>query len=446
MNDQPVRLPPHDIDTERCALGCAMLDADAAAQVIETLAEADYFRPAHQIAHRAIRDLLDAGAAVNAVSVATQIRRYPEHGPDGLDLFKMIEQVPVVAQVGYFINTIRAYAALRRLTEVGPAITALGYRSAPDDAALAVESAQAVFDDATRALVQSKGQYADEMITSFLDGLEHPVDDGGVTTGLTDLDALVTKLRPGQLITIGARPGVGKTALMAGLAHHVGVKLGQPVYVATLEMSTKEFLSRIVSLDCKVSIAHLIEPKQLTQDDWKRLAGAYTRVTEAGRILIDDDPALGIAQIRAGIRAMRRSGNAPALVVIDYLQLMRMPGRSENRSVEVGQVSRALKLLAKEFAVPVVIGSQLNREVEKRTDKRPTIADLRESGAVEQDSDMVILLHRPEVYEQETPRAGEIDLIVDKNRAGPRGTVTCTFQGPYSRIVNAAWTPYKGPQ
>lgn len=440
-------LPPHDIATERCALGCAMLDADAAAQLVEGLSELDFFRPAHQITHRAIRALLDDGTAVNAISVSHQLRRYAEIGPDGGELFKMTNEVPVVAQIGYFITTVRAYSALRRLTEVGPAITSLGYRSAPDDAAVAVESAQAIFDDATRALVQSKGVYADEMIAPFLDEMENPPeDDGGVTTGLTDLDALITKLRAGQLITIGARPGVGKTALMAGFAHHVGVKLGQPVYVATLEMSTKEFFARIVALDCKVSIGHLTEPKQLTPDDWKRLAGAYTRITEAGRILIDDDASLGIAQIRAGIRAMKRAGNPPALVVIDYLQLMRMPGRTENRQAEVSELSRALKLLAKEFRVPVVVGSQLNRQVEQRQDKKPMASDLRESGSVEQDSDVVILLHRPEVYEKETPRAGEVDLIVDKNRGGPQGIVTCTFQGAYSRIVNAAWTPYKGPQ
>jgi replicative DNA helicase len=232
--------------------------------------------------------------------------------------------------------------------------------------------------------------------------------------------------------------------VLADLAYHVGIKLGLPVYVNTLEMSEKEFMDLLVAYDAKVNLTRLIEPELLTDDDWSRLSGSLSRMATADTLIIDDDPHMGVMRIRETLREMRRSGQPAALVCIDYLQLMEMAGKAENRQLEVSAISRSLKLLAKEFEVPIVIGSQLNRNVEQRADKRPNASDLRESGSVEQDSDVVILLYREDHYDPESPRAGEIDFIVDKHRSGPRGTVTLAFQGHYSRIVDMAFDPTRG--
>jgi replicative DNA helicase len=239
---------------------------------------------------------------------------------------------------------------------------------------------------------------------------------------------------------------MGKTVAMACVAHYVGVRLGLPVFVGTLEMSTDEFMARIVAHDAKVNLTHLLEPSLLTEDDWNRLARSLDRLQAAGTLLIDDTPGMSIPHVRASLRQMRRSGRPAALAIIDYLQLMESTKKVESRQVEVSQYSRGFKVLAKEFEVPIIVGSQLNRDVERRQDKKPIVADLRESGSVEQDSDIVILLNRPDAYDPESPRAGEIDMYVEKHRNGPKGLVTLAFQGHYSRIDDMAprdtWTPH----
>lgn len=446
------RLPPHDIETEMCALGSAMLSADAAVTVVEGLTPEDFFRPAHRFIFTAVVSLLDRGEQVNALSVRLELehlRDGKEYLPDGVYLHSLLERVPTVASAGYYVKALRSLTRLRDLAVVGPAITQLGYTSSSEDAEYAVEKAQKLFDEATRTSTIGGAHSVAELIGPFLDALESGGDQRGVTTGWSDVDRILSKLRPGQLITIGARPGIGKTALLACLAYHVGIRLRLPVFVGTLEMSTDEFMARLVAIDSKVGLDRLLEPKLLTDNDWQRLAGALGRLADAGTLLIDDEPGMGIAHVRSRLRSMRRSGHPAALAVVDYLQLMESPGKSENRQVDVSQFSRSLKLLAKEFEVPIVVGSQLNRDVERRADKKPGLADLRESGSIEQDSDVVILLYRDDVYDPESPRSGEIDLLIEKNRSGPRGAVTCAFQGHYSRVVDMAredWAPSWGTQ
>ncbi|MEV4672688.1 replicative DNA helicase [Actinomadura sp. NPDC049382] len=443
------QLPPNDIEAEACALGAAMLSPDAAGQVAEMLRVDDFFRPAHQIIFRALLATYGRGEPVNPVTVRAELPRQadgPEHVPDGMYLHRLVEQVPMVNAVGSYITQVRNVAKLRGLAVAGPRITQLAYASAAADADDAADIANKLLDEATATSTPSVARSVADMAMPFMESLEAGGDQRGVASGWTDLGRLVPRFRPGQLITIAARPGVGKSVAMACIAHYVGVKLGLPVFVGTLEMSTDEFMARLVSHDAKVNLKHLLEPELLTEDDWERLARSLDRLQSAKTLVIDDTPAMGIPHVRASLRQMRRTGSPAALTVIDYLQLMESPKKVESRQVEVSQYSRGFKLLAKEFEVPIIVGSQLNRDVERRADKKPILADLRESGSVEQDSDIVIMLNRDDVYDPESPRAGEIDMYVEKNRNGPKGLATLAFQGHYSRIDDMAardnWTPH----
>lgn len=443
------QLPPNDIEAEASALGAAMLSPDAAGQVAEMLRVEDFFRPAHQIIFRALLAVYSRGEAVDPVTVRAELPRQadgPEHIPGGPYLHSLIANVPMVNAVGSYIAQVRNVAKLRGMAVAGPRITQLAYSTAAGDADDAADVAQKLLDEATATSTPAEAKSVADLAMPFMESLEAGGDQRGVASGWTDLSRLVPRFRPGQLITIAARPGVGKSVAMACIAHYVGVKLGLPVFIGTLEMSTDEFMARLVSHDAKVNLKHLLEPELLTEDDWERLARSLDRLQSADTLVIDDTPGMGIPHVRASLRQMRRTGNPAALAVIDYLQLMESGKKVESRQVEVSQYSRGFKLLAKEFEVPIIVGSQLNRDVERRADKKPILADLRESGSVEQDSDIVIMLNRDDVYDPESPRAGEMDMYVEKNRNGPKGVATLAFQGHYSRIDDMAprdtWTPH----
>jgi replicative DNA helicase len=440
------RIPPNDVAAEQCVLGSMLLSPNAIADVVELVQARDFYRPAHQIVFERILDLYGRGNPVDAITVKDELLKRGELNRIGEApyLHTLVASVPTAASAGYYAKIVSEKARLRRLIEVGTQIVSLGQETNDDDAGHAVELAQKLLDEAGSSVTSSTAQSVADLISPYMDLLETGGDQRGVTTGWVDVDSLLIRLRPGQLIVIGARPGQGKSVAAVDLAYHVGVKLGRPVYVNTLEMATKDFMDRLVAYDAKVNLTRLIEPKLLDESDWGRLAGSISRMAAADNLVIDDDPHMGVAHIRAALRSMRRSGKPAALVCIDYLQLMRTAGKAENRQLEVGELSRSLKLLAKEYEVPIVVAAQLNRGPEHRADKRPTKADLRESGSIENDADVVILLHREDAYDKESPRAGEIDFIVDKNRQGPCATITLAFQGHYSRIVDMA-TSAGGP-
>jgi replicative DNA helicase len=448
--DQYDGMPPHDLEAEQCALGSAMLAPDAAAAVVEGLRPDDFLRPVHKLVFAAVTILYSKGEPVNPVTVRAESENLVgerEHPLDPAYLIKLIQCVPTVGSVGFYVRRLQKVGSLRGLAEAGASIAALGHGSIVDDAEHAVEKAQKLLDEATRTAASESAKTLADLISPYMDLLETGGDQRGVTTGWADVDALLQRFRPGQLIVIGGRPGHGKSVSLIDLAYHVGVKLGQPVYVNTLEMATKDFMDRLVAYDAKVNLSRLIEPKLLDESDWGRLAGSIDRMAAVENLIIDDDPNISVARVRAALRDQRRAGRPVALACIDYLQLMQGSGRAESRQIEISEISRSLKLLAKEFEVPIVVGAQLNRNVEHRADKRPLKSDLRESGSLENDADVVILLHREDAYDKESPKAGEIDFIIDKNRQGPTGTVTLAFQGHYSRIVDMArsdWSPTGG--
>lgn len=435
-------MPPNALDAEMAVLGAAMLSPDAAAIVLEKLQSGHFVRSAHQLVYETVAHLADRGEPtdVMAVKLLLEKRKQLERITGAPYLHTVLESACATAQVGYFAEQVLDRAEQTALIASSVGIDQIA-RNPDLDRSERVDAAFQVLERATQSATPTAARSVADLINPLIETLGTGGDRRGVTSGWKDFDRLVPRLRPGQLITIGARPGIGKSVVMANLVHHVGVKLGHPAYAATLEMSTDEFLIRMLAHDGKVNLGHLQDSEQLTDDDLARISRAHGRLSEASTLFVDDDPNMGIAHIRARLRAMRRAHTPAALVVVDYLQLMTAGKRTESRQVEVSGLSRSLKLLAKEFAVPIVVGSQLNRAVEQRTEKKPMLSDLRESGSVEQDSDVVVLLHREDAYDKESARAGEIDLIVAKHRNGPTGTVTLAWQGHYARISDMAPEP-----
>jgi replicative DNA helicase len=441
VNTPVVQDLPHDRESERAVLGAAMLSAESAGRVVEALTARHFHDPMHQVGFECIVDLVSKSAPVSPVSVKAEMDRRVRTGEQVHPrvLVDLMESIAVAGHIGYYLDRVKEFHYRQGLVLGGLQLTSLGRRIDLDVEDVAGR-AHAIVDQATGVARDSSGRSLAELMPEYLSRLELKADDRGVTTGLVDLDHLLNKLRPGQLVVIGARPGMGKSVLMSNMALHVGVGYGLPVLFASLEMSEDEIQARMLAHHAKVALS-AIQRREFSTHDWIRIHKAGAELASAEHLIIDDDPGISIAHLRDRLSAMRRHGHPAAVVFVDYLQLMTSPKRTESRQQEVSDLSRSLKLLAKDLDVPVVVGAQLNRGPEQRANKRPTKADLRESGSVEQDADVVILLHREDVYEPESPRAGEIDLIVDKNRQGPTATITAAFQGHYSRIADMAPEP-----
>src|SRR5262249_47463519 len=398
------RTPPHDLAAEQCVLGGMLMSKDAISDVLEVIRPADHYRPAHQIVHEAILDLYGRGEPADPVTVSHLLAKRGElaRGGGGAYLHTLIASVPTAANAGYYARIVRERAILRRLVEVGTRIVQLGY-AGDGDADELVDRAQAEIYGVTERRVTEDFLPLSEIMPGALDEIEAIGSRGGVMpgvpTGFVDLDTLTNGLHPGQMVVIAARPAIGKSTLALDLARAAAVKHGQATVMFSLEMSRNEITMRLLSAEARVALHHM-RTGQLGEDDWTRLARRMSEVVDAP-LYIDDSPNMSMMEIRAKCRRLKQRHNL-RLVIIDYLQLMSSPRRVENRQQEVSEMSRSLKLLAKELDVPVVAVSQLNRGPEQRNDKRPLLSDLRESGSIEQDSDVVILLHREDAYERES--------------------------------------------
>jgi replicative DNA helicase len=434
------RTPPHDIAAEQCVLGGMLLSKDAISDVLEVIRPHDYYRPAHQLVHEVILDLYGRGEPADAVTIAAELTKRGDLTRVGGApyLHTLIASVPTAANAGYYARIVRERAILRRLVEVGTRIVQLGY-SGDGDADELLDRAEAEIYGVSDRRVSEDYHPLSEIMPGALDEIEAIGSRGGaltgVPTGFSDLDALTNGLHPGQMVVIAARPALGKSTLALDLARAATVKHGLPCVIFSLEMGRNEITMRLLSAEARVPL-HSMRTGQMSDEDWTRLARRMSEVVEAP-LYIDDSPNMSMMEIRAKCRRLKQRHDLK-LVIIDYLQLMSSPKRVENRQQEVSEMSRSLKLLAKELDVPVIAVAQLNRGPEQRTDKKPMLSDLRESGSIEQDADMVILLHREDAYERESPRAGEADFIVAKHRNGPTATVTVAFQGHYSRFVDMA--------
>lgn len=435
---------PRDIAAERAALGSMLLSAAALADCLEILQAGDFARPAHQEIFAAIAAVSARGEPADVITLKAELEHRGTLGKTGRAeyLHSLISCVPTAASAGWYAQRVRECAVRWRLAEAGAGIK---------DAAVVgdvdlgdrIDRAYRLLDEAAGKAIPPKARSIADLIDPAIEAIEKGTDaERGITTGWADLDDLISGFRPAQLITVGARPGMGKSISLVNVAVHAALNLGRPVLACTLEMSEQEYIERMLASEGQVDYKRIRE-NTLADEDWNRIAGVRKRLVACPHLMINDDEYLTVQGIRSDLRTMRRAGTPAALVTVDYLQLMTTSGKPESRQAEVSEISRGLKLLAKEFEVPVFVGSQLNRGPEMRSDHRPLAADLRDSGSVEQDSDIVILLYRADKYEPESAHAGEIDLIVAKNRSGREGTVTLAFRGHVAQIADMyrPWTP-----
>jgi replicative DNA helicase len=437
-NDQAAgRTPPHDLAAEQVTLGAMMESAGTIAEVAQIIKPADHFRPAHQMVHEVILTLWEAGKPTGAVAVADELDKRGELRRVGGApyLHTLIAAVPVAVSAGYYARIVADEAIKRRLVEAGQRIMQWGYEGDGEAPSLA-ERARAEIEAVMEPLAGDGAQRAGDLFVQALDALdpEAPQPER-VPAPYADLTALTTGFGPGEMIVIAARPAIGKSTAGLDIARHAAIRHGVPSVLFSLEMSRREIMLRMISAEARVPL-HAMRDRRLADGDWARIAAVQEKI-DAAPLFIDDTGGASLGWFRAQLQALRRTA-VPGLMVVDYLQLMTGSGRVENRQVEVAGFSRGLKLLAKEFDLPVIAISQLNRGPEQRTDKRPLMSDLRESGGIENDADVVILLNREDAYEPDSPRAGEADFIVAKHRNGPTAVVTVAFQGHYSRFVDMA--------
>jgi len=431
------RTPPQDLVAEQSVIGGMLLSKDAIADVIETVRSPDFYKPAHESIYDAIIDLYSRGEPADAITVADELSKRGDLQRVGGQAYihDLIQSVPTAANAGFYAQIVAERAVLRRLVDAGTRIAQMGYAQGGGDVEEIVNAAQAeVYGVAekrggedyvplwntlneTMAEIEVAAGRTDELI--------------GVPTGFTELDELTHGLHPGQMIVLAARPAVGKSTMGMDIARAAAIHHKMATAVFSLEMSRTEITMRILSAEAAIQLQSLRRGR-LRDEEWAKLSRVMGKISDSP-LYIDDSPNLALMEIRAKARRMKQQHNL-RLIVIDYLQLMTSGKKVESRQQEVSEFSRALKLLAKELEVPVIAISQLNRGPEQRTDKRPAMSDLRESGSIEQDADLVILLHRDR--DPSSEREGEADVIVAKHRNGPTADIVLGFQGHYARFSN----------
>ncbi|MHA7984759.1 replicative DNA helicase [Rathayibacter sp. CAU 1779] len=434
------RTPPHDLLAEQSALGGMLLSKDAVADVVETVRGGDFYIPKHEVVFEAILSLYSRGEPTDVIAVTDELSKTGDlsraGGPEYLH--SLTSLVPTAANAGYYAEIVAERALLRRLVEAGTRITQMGYNGEGEVLDL-VNEAQAEIYSVTGHQETEDYIPLTDAVTAAIDEIEAAKHkDGsmtGVPTGFADLDELTNGLHPGQMVIVAARPALGKSTLALDFARAAAIHHDLPTIFFSLEMGRSEIAMRLLSAEASVPLQNM-RKGTVDQRDWTTIASTRGRINDAP-LYIDDSPNMTLVEIRAKCRRLKQRVGL-RMVVIDYLQLMTSGKRVESRQQEVSEFSRALKLLAKELQVPVVALSQLNRGPEQRADKLPALSDLRESGSIEQDADVVILLHRESAYEKDNPRAGEADLIVAKHRNGPTRTVTVAFQGHFSRFADMA--------
>lgn len=435
------RVPPHNLQAEESLLGAMLLSKDAIADAIEVVDVDDFYKPAHQHVFDAITSLYSAGEPADPVTVAEELERAGllDTLGGGAVLISLQTGTPAATNAGKYGRIIHEHAQLRRLIGVGGDIAELGY-SKPDDVVKTIDTAESLVFNMAQGRNTDTLTEIQYLLNDNLDRLEQLYEQGdaitGTPTGFVDLDELTSGFQPNALIIVGARPAMGKTSFALNLVSHAALQENRPVLFFSLEMGRLEISQRILCSEARVD-ATRIRNGNLTAEDWTRISHGVGRLAEAP-IWIDDNPNATVMDIRAKARRLRSRIGPLGMVVVDYLQLMTGRAGAESRQVEVSEISRGLKILARELECPVVALSQLSRTLEQRQDKRPMLADLRESGSLEQDADIVMFLYRDEVYERDSPDMGTAEVIVAKHRAGPTGIIRLAFLPHFTRFANMA--------
>ena len=442
-----LRLPPHSVEAEQSMLGGLMLVQRAWDEIADVVSSDDLYRADHRLIFQAIGALVERDQPPDAITVGDYLERQGElDAAGGRDyIAQLFEDTPSAANIRAYAKIIREHAMLRQLIEVGGDIAASVHDSSGRTAAELVDLAeQRVFEIADGGQRRGAGFVALKQILPAaidrLDFLSHSEGDiTGVSTGFGKMDEITAGLQRGELIIIAGRPSMGKTTLAMNIAENAAIAHDTPAAIFSMEMSAEQLTFRMIGSIGRVNQSNLRRGR-LSDEDWVRIDSAVSMMSNA-KIFIDDSPGLSPTEVRARARRLKRE-HGLGLVIVDYLQLMQVAGTSENRATEISEISRSLKALAKELDVPVVALSQLNRSVEQRQDKRPVMSDLRESGAIEQDADLIVFIFREEVYEPDTPRKGRAEIIVAKQRNGPTGEFSLTFLGEFTKFENLVAEAY----
>lgn len=448
-SEADVRTPPHSVEAEQAVLGGLLMDAAAWDRVADVVTESDFYRKDHRVIFEAISVLASEGTACDVVTVCEQLERMGRLDAAGslAYLSTLVRDTPTAANARAYAEIVRERSLRRQLVRAGTDITSSVFDDDGLTARELVERAeQSVFAIAEAG---SRGEQGTVQIRKILPKVIDQIDEWhsnpnelrGLATGFVDFDKVTGGLRPGDLVIVAGRPSMGKSTLAVNMAEYAAVRSKKPGSVAifSLEMPSEQLVTRMVSSIGGIPLASL-RSGQLSDDDWLRVTTATNQLAEA-KIFIDETPALTPTELRARARRVKREHGLD-LVVIDYLQLMQVNGSKETRATEIGEISRGLKVLAKELGVPVIALSQLNRAVEQRENKRPVMSDLRESGALEQDADMILLIYREEVYDKTTTKKGMAEIELVKHRNGEIGVFNLTFQGQYTRFTNYAPDEY----
>jgi len=438
----PPKVPPYSRDAERSVLGALMLDNRAWDQVSDVLSDTDFYRPEHRLIYQAMQALTKRAQPFDVLTVAETLKAREQLEAAGGEpyLYELAQNTPSAANITAYADIVSERAILRSLIETGTDIVDSAFQTKGLDPKDILDRAESLIFKIAEQRDQGKTGPVPigDLLARATDRIDTLYRSGktitGLATGFTDFDNLTSGLQPGDLIILAGRPSMGKTMLGVNIAEHAAIKGDKPVLIFSLEMPAEAIALRMMSSLGRID-QHRIRTGRLTDDDWPRVTSAVSMLSEAN-LFIDDTAILTPNDVRSRARRLAREQGGLGLIVVDYLQLMQVPGSRESRAVEVSEISRSLKAVAKELNVPLVALSQLNRSLESRTDRRPVMSDLRESGSLEQDADLIVFIYRDEVYHEDSPDKGIAEIIIRKHRNGPLGDLRLTFLGQYTRFEN----------
>lgn len=434
-------LPPQNIDAEKSVLGSILVDSSVMYDVVNMIKPDDFYRNDHELIFSAMCQLFNQNIPIDVITVSEKLTTTGElDKAGGLQyLISLTDDVAIVSNAVQYVNIILNKSIQRKLIKAAGDIAKNSYQSLDDVSGLLESSEQAIFNVSQNKSSKSYVKLGDAL-SSVYEDISVTASSGqlpGIMTGFYDLDKLLLGFQNSDLVLIAARPGMGKTAIMLNIAQYAAVKNNIPVAIFNLEMSANQLIKRMISSDTKIESEKLRGGKQFLEEDWVKLGNVFNTLGNAP-IYFDDSTDVTISGIRAKCRKLKVEKDIQ-MIFIDYLQLMQSGSKSDNRTTEVSDISRGLKLLARELNVPVIVGSQLSREVEKRGDKRPMLSDLRESGAIEQDADVVLFLYRDDYYNKESEFKNVAEVIVGKHRNGSTGTVQLAFEGETMTFRNISY-------
>ncbi len=444
-----LKVPPNSIQAEQSVLGGLMLDNQTWDSIADKVVETDFYRRSHQLIFRKIEELAEKQIPFDVITLSDSLKAIGElDNVGGLAyLIMLAKDTPSAANIVAYANIVRDRSVLRQLIHIGTEISDSAFNTDGRDTSELLENAERqVFQIAEQRQKGQSGGFISikSLLAKAVDKIETLFEqEGAITgasTGFTDFDALTSGLQPSDLIIVAGRPSMGKTTIAMNMAENVALKGDKPVAVFSMEMPGDSLAMRMMSSLGRID-QNKVRTGKLEDDDWPRLTSAINLLAGT-QLFIDDSPALTPTEVRARARRLAREYGQLGLIVVDYLQLMQSPSSGDNRVQKISEISRGLKALAKELNVPVVALSQLNRNLEQRPNKRPVMSDLRDSGAIEQDADLIVFVYRDEVYNEDSPDKGIAEIIIGKQRNGPLGTVRLTFLGQYTRFENFAGAPY----